>query len=124
MKSNNSGCLTAFVSIFPRILLLSYWFARPLQMNAAFGTFIVPCLGFVFLPLTTLLYVLLIQGVGSIQGLDWLWLIIAVILDLANIGTAGFANRNRLPGVNPGQTYTAVQDPDQSVPSKPAEPKP
>ena len=124
MKSNNSGCLTAFVSIFPRILLLSYWFARPVQMNAAFGTFIVPCLGFVFLPLTTLMYVLLIQGVGSIQGLDWLWLIIAVILDLANIGTAGFANRNRLPGVNPGQTYTAVQDPDQSVPNKPAEPKP
>ena len=102
MKSNNSGCLTAFVSVFPRILLLSYWFARPVQMNAAFGTFIVPCLGFVFLPLTTLLYVLLIQGVGSIQGLDWLWLIIAVILDLANIGTAGFANRNRLPGGNPG----------------------
>jgi hypothetical protein len=78
----------------------------------------------VFLPLTTLMYVVLIQGVGSIQGLDWLWLIIAVILDLATIGVAGFANRNRLPGVNSGQTYTAVQDPDQSGPNKPAEPKP
>jgi hypothetical protein len=124
MRSNNSGCLTAFVSTFSRILLLTYWLARPVQMNAAFSTFIVPCLGFVFLPFTTLMYVLLIQGVGSIQGLDWLWLIIAVILDVATIGTAGFANRDRLPGVNPGQTYTAVQDPAPSVPNKPAEPKP
>jgi hypothetical protein len=116
--------LTAFVSSFSRILLLTYWLARPVQMNAAFSTFIVPCLGFVFLPFTTLMYVLLIQGVGGIQGLDWLWLIIAVILDVATLGTAGFANRNRLPGGNPGQTYTAVQDPDQSVSNKPAEPKP
>ena len=124
MKSNNSGCLTAFVSSFSRILLLTYWIARPVQMNAAFGTFIVPCLGFVFLPFTTLMCVLLIQGVGGIQGLDWLWIIIAVVLDVATLCTAGFANRNRMPGYNPGQTYTAVMDPDQSVSNKPAEQKP
>ena len=124
MKSSNSGCLTAFVSSFSRILLLTYWLARPMQMTAAFNTFIIPCLGFVFLPFTTLMYVVLIQGVGGLQGLDWLWLIIAVILDVATLSTAGFANRNRLPAYNPGQTYTAVMDPDQSVPSKPAEPKP
>ena len=72
MKSSNSGCLTAFVSSFSRILLLTYWLARPMQMTAAFNTFIIPCLGFVFLPFTTLMYVVLIQGVGGIQGLDWL----------------------------------------------------
>jgi hypothetical protein len=102
MRTNNAGCLTAFVSSFSRIMLLMYWFARPLLMDAAFGTFIIPCLGFLFLPFTTLMYVWLIQGVGGIQGLDWLWLILAVLMDLSTIGAAGYANRNRLPGGSPG----------------------
>jgi hypothetical protein len=124
MRTNNAGCLTTFVSSFSRIMLLMYWIARPLLMDAAFGTFIIPCLGFLFLPFTTLMYVWLIQGVGGVQGLDWLWLILAVLMDLSTIGAAGYANRNRLPGGNPGQTYAAVQDPVAAAPSKPAEPKP
>jgi hypothetical protein len=73
-------------------------------MNAAFSTFILPCLGFLFVPFTTLMYVFLIQGVGRIEGLDWLWLILAFILDLASIGAAGAANRNRIPAGVPGST--------------------
>ena len=102
MRSNNSGCLTAIVSSFSRIMLLFAWIARPALMNAAFSTFIIPCLGFLFLPFTTLMYVILIQGVGGIQGLDWLWLILAVVLDLATIGGAGAANRDRIPAGYPG----------------------
>ena len=103
MRSNNSsGCLTAFVSSFSRIMLLFAWIARPAMMNATFSTFILPCLGFMFLPFTTLMYVFLKQGVGTIQGLDWLWLFLAVILDFATIGGAGAANRNRIPAGYPG----------------------
>ena len=102
MRSNNSGCLTAFVSSFSRIMLLFAWIARPALMNATFGTFIIPCLGFLFLPFTTLMYVFLKQGVGTIQGLDWLWLFLAVILDIASIGAAGATNRNRIPAGDPG----------------------
>ena len=101
-------------------MLLMFWIARPAQMNLAFNTFIIPCLGFLFLPITTMVYVWLMQGVGnSVQGLDWLWLILAVLMDLATIGSAGYANRNRLPGGNPGQTYVVAEAPD-----KPANPKP
>jgi len=100
------------------------WIARPAQMNLAFNTFIIPCLGFMFLPITTLVYVWLMQGVGnSIQGLDWLWLILAVLMDIATLGSAGYANRNRMPGYNPGQTYTAVQDPTPAPPTQPPAPK-
>ena len=103
MRTNNSsGCLTAVVSSFSRIMLLFAWLARPAMMNAAFGSFIIPCLGFLFLPFMTLMYVLLIQGVGAIEGLDWLWLFLAVILDLASIAGAGAANRNRIPAGYPG----------------------
>jgi hypothetical protein len=85
-------------------MLLFAWLARPAMMDAAFGSFIIPCLGFLFLPFTTLMYVLLIQGVGAIEGLDWLWLFLAVILDLASIGAAGATNRNRIPAGVPGST--------------------
>jgi hypothetical protein len=98
MRSNNSGCLAALLPAFSRIMLLMYWISRPAMMNLAFGTFIVPCLGFLFLPFTTLMYVWLIQGVGGIQGIDWLWLILAVLLDVVSVAGAGAANRNRLPG--------------------------
>ena len=105
-NTNNAGCLTAFVSSFSRIMLLMIWIARPVMMNAAFSTFILPCLGFMFLPFTTLMYVFLIQGVGGIQGLDWLWLILAVLLDVVSVAGAGIANRDRLPASVPGSTQT------------------
>ena len=104
MRTNNSsGCLTAVVSSFSRIMLLFAWIARPALMDATFGSFIMPCLGFLFLPFTTLMYVFLMQGVGStIQGLDWLWLFLAVVLDIASVAGAGAANRDRIPAGYPG----------------------
>ena len=104
MRSNNTGCLSALLPAFSRIMLLMEWIARPAMMNAAFNTFILPCLGFMFLPFTTLMYVWLVQGVGGLQGLDWLWLILAVLLDFASIGGAAAANRNRLPGGSTSST--------------------
>jgi len=58
--------------MFSRIMLLCAWFARPVMMNAAFSTFIIPCLGFLFIPFTTLMYVFLVQGVGIVpaRGMD------------------------------------------------------
>src|SRR5512136_552817 len=106
MRNNNAGCLSVFLPAFSRIMLLMYWISRPAMMNLAFNTFILPCLGFVFLPFTTLMYVWLIQGVGGIQGIDWLWLILAVLLDVVSVGGAGLANRNRLPGGSAGSTTT------------------
>jgi hypothetical protein len=104
--------LTALVSGFSRIMLLMYWISRPVQWNAAFDTWIFPCLGFLFLPFTTLMYVWLVQGVGGIQGIDWLWLILAVICDIASLGSAGYANRNSIPGY-PGATTPPPSAPAQ-----------
>lgn len=105
MRTNNSGCINAFVSSFSRIMLLIFWISRPVQMNLAFNTFILPCLGILFLPFTTLIYVWLMQGAGSsIQGLDWLWLVLAFIMDLGSLGGVGYSNRDRLPPGVPGST--------------------
>ena len=125
-SNNNSGCLTAFVSSFSRIMLLFAWIARPGLMNATFSTFILPCLGFLFLPFTTLMYVFLKQGVGTIQGLDWLWLGLAVVLDFATIAGAGAANRNRIPAGYPGsyeeKELAAAPAPAQPIAATPAAP--
>ena len=138
MRTNNSsGCLTAFVASFSRIYLLMYWIARPATMNATFNTFIFPCLGFLFLPFTTMMYVLLWSPRVGIQGLDWLWLFLAVIIDLASVGAAGAANRNRIPAGVPGSSQSqTVPPPAQAngvtpptptapaAPDKPTESKP
>ena len=104
MRTNNSGCLTALVSGGSRLLLLMYWISRPVQWNLAFnGGFLLPCLGFLFLPFTTLVYVWLVQGIGAINGIDWLWLILAFMIDVFNTASAGYANRNRMPGAPAAQ---------------------
>ena len=105
MRQNNAGCLTGFITGFSRIMLLMFWIARPVIMDATFGSFLLPCLGFFFLPFTTLMYVLLqTSAVGGISGLDWLWLFLAALMDLASIGGAAYSNRDRIPAGYPGST--------------------
>jgi hypothetical protein len=122
MRNNSGGgCLTAFVSAFSRIALLVFYFSRPVAFNAAFpGGFLLPCLGFLFMPFTTMVYAWLMQGVGGIQGADWLWLGLAAFSDIASIASAGYANRNRVPGY-PGGTTPPPSAPAAPPPSAPAQ---
>jgi hypothetical protein len=86
------GCLFAILSgVAPRLAFLFFWIARPAQVDAAFDTFIFPLLGIIFLPFTTLLYVLL-HDFGGLHGADWVWIILAVMLDLMHYAQ-GVANR-------------------------------
>lgn len=113
MRSNNfNGCLTAFVSSFSRIALLIFYFSRPVAWNAVFGSWLLPCLGFLFLPFTTIVYAWLMQGIGAIEGADWIWLGLALLTDLASIASAGYANRNRVPGY-PGEATPPPSAPAQ-----------
>jgi hypothetical protein len=41
---------------------------------------------------------ILLWSPGGLVGFDWLWIILAVILDLSHVGAAGYANRDRVPG--------------------------
>jgi hypothetical protein len=73
--------------------------ARALR-DAFGGTWFWPILGIIFLPFTTLMYVLLWSPATDVTGWDWLWLGMAVLLDLshwASAADAGYTNRDRLP---------------------------
>lgn len=84
--------------VFPRLADILIWLARPRMFSAAFGgSWLVPLLGIVFLPFTTLMYVILWSPTG-LTGWDWLWLVLAVVLDLSHYGHTAYTNRSALPG--------------------------
>ena len=93
------GCLFAlFAGFFPRLAALFLWLARPALFAAAFGgNWLWPVLGLIFLPFTTLLYVVLWSPGVGFAGLDWVWLGLALLMDLGGFGSTGYANRDRLP---------------------------
>jgi hypothetical protein len=81
------GCLLVLLSAFaPRLVVLFVWIARPTYVDTVFSTFIWPLLGLIFLPFTTLMWLFLGAPPGGIQGLEWLWIVLAVLLDLSHYG--------------------------------------
>lgn len=86
--------LTVLVLAGPRLAILIWWLLNPLRWQVTFPNFIVPLLGFILLPFTTLMYVLVAPG--GVVGFDWVWLVLAVILDLGSYGGGAYGNRERL----------------------------
>jgi hypothetical protein len=80
----------------PRLAMLVYWLIDPVRVQIAFSGWIVPLLGLIFLPWTTLMYVL-VYGANGIVGFDWVWLALAVALDVATY-TGNAAKRKSVPG--------------------------
>ena len=94
------GCLFAiFAGAFPRLADIFLWIARPTMFTAPFGgSWVWPLLGIIFLPLTTLFYVFMWSPTRGIEGFDWFWLFLAVVLDLSHLAGNAYANRDRMPG--------------------------
>jgi hypothetical protein len=89
------GCLFAIIGgLFPRLALFIVWILRPALVSAAFGTWIWPLLGIIFLPFATLIYVLLYTPGRGLSGWEWFWVVIAAILDVVHLGV-GAARRGR-----------------------------
>lgn len=79
-------CLLLIVFLaFPRIaLVLLFLFSNYLQR--AYHGIVLLVLGFLFLPLTTLVYAWLINTRQPIAGINLLILIIAVVIDVGGLG--------------------------------------
>lgn len=79
---------------FPRIaLLLLFIFSNYLQR--AYHGLILPLLGFLFLPLTTLAYAWMVNAGLPTTGVNLLILITAVVIDLGGIGSGEYHRRTR-----------------------------
>jgi len=86
---------TSLLFFGPRLAFLVYWLfpQGAVKINLAFNTFFWPLLGLIFLPWTTLMYVIIFP----IVSWDWLWLGIALFVDIASYG-GGAYNRKKVPG--------------------------
>ncbi len=81
-----------FAAAAPRLALIFVWIFTPL-VNLAFETILLPILGIVFLPYTTLFYVL-VAGNG-IMGFEWFLLIFGFIIDIASYTGGAFSGKRR-----------------------------
>ena len=89
-------CFLSSLMLFgPRLVVLIWWFVRPVYYNFVFNTWIWPLLGLIFLPWTTLMY-LIVYGGNGIAGFDWVWLGLAFLTDLGSYGGSAYGNRDRL----------------------------
>jgi hypothetical protein len=83
--------LILFVA-FPRIaLVLIFFFSNYLQH--AYHGLLLPLVGFIFLPLTTLAYAWMTNSGLPIAGTNLIILILAVVIDLGGIGGGEYHRR-------------------------------
>jgi hypothetical protein len=87
------GCLLLIIFLaFPRIALALIFFSSN-YIERAYHGMLVPLLGFLFLPLTTLVYAWIANTHQPVAGINLILLVIAVLIDLGSLG--GGASRRR-----------------------------
>jgi len=80
--------------VFPRAaLVLLFLFSN--YLGRAYHGFILPFLGFLFLPLTTLVYAWMVNTRMPFEGINLLILIIAVVIDVGGLGGGEYHRRRR-----------------------------
>jgi hypothetical protein len=78
------GCLLViFALISPRLALFAIWLFSDL-LSRAFESWVVPLLGFFFLPWTTLAYAVMWSSQNRVHGFEWFIVGLAFLLDLAS----------------------------------------
>ncbi len=89
------GCACLFGllgAVAPRLALILMWLFTP-WIGRAFDNFVLPVLGFIFLPLTTVIYVLV--SPGGLGAFDWILLVVGILIDLGSYGSGAFGRRRR-----------------------------
>lgn len=89
---------TTILFLGPRAGVLIWWLIRPAYYQAVFQGFIWPILGLIFAPWTNLMYLLVAPG--GVRLFDWVWLGLAILVDLGTYAGGGYGNRDRIRDFN------------------------
>ena len=84
--------LAIFLLLGPRALIFFWWLVEPARWAVTFQSAFVPLIGFLFLPRTTIMYILVFPG--GIEGLDWIWLGLGLAADFGSYSGSAFGNRD------------------------------
>jgi len=78
----------------PRLAILVWYLVKPERWQGTFDTWVWPLLGSLFLPWTTLAYVVVMRN-GAVNGLlEWLLIVLGLLFDLSSHG-GGYKSRGR-----------------------------
>jgi uncharacterized oligopeptide transporter (OPT) family protein len=87
--------LVLLVLLFPRVILVLMWLFTNM-LDKAYHTLVIPVLGFIFLPLTTVVYAWMVSSGIPIEGINLFLLIVAAIIDVGGHGGgAGYYRRRK-----------------------------
>ena len=78
---------------FPRVVLAIMFFTST-YLQRAYENMIVLLLGFLFLPITTLVYAWMMNTHRPLEGVNLVYLIVAVLIDAGGLG-GGESHRRR-----------------------------
>jgi hypothetical protein len=84
----------------PRLVIILAWLFSD-RWDIVWDTWLWPLLGFIFLPYTTIMYVLVWNIASGVSGWDWLWIGLGFLLDIMKWGQIA-ANRRSVPGYPEG----------------------
>ena len=87
---------TVLVLLGPRAAIIVWWLVDPVRWQTTFNTFFWPLLGVLFLPWSTLMYVLVAPG--GVNSWDFLWLGLSLLADISSYLGGAYGNRDRIPG--------------------------
>ncbi len=83
-------CLLALLAVaFPRVAIILLWLFSNF-FNGVYHGVIIPVLGFLFLPLTLIVYTYFGGPHSPMNGQELIFLAIAVILDLGLVGGSAY----------------------------------
>jgi hypothetical protein len=84
--------LVVLVLAFPRVIL-ALMFLLSNYLQRAYHGLLLPVLGFIFLPLTTIVYAWMVNSRLPIEGVNLVILIVAVVIDMGGIGGGAWHRR-------------------------------
>jgi hypothetical protein len=77
-------------AFFPRLLFIMLWIFTNL-VDRAFSGFILPFLAMLFLPFTSLFYVVAYNPIaGGLTGASWIWVLLGFLIDLSTYSYQGY----------------------------------
>ncbi|HHJ06843.1 MAG TPA: hypothetical protein ENK24_05025 [Anaerolineae bacterium] len=90
-----TGCIASVLGAgIPRLVLLFLWLFTS-RLGNVFDTFFWPLLGFLFMPLTTIVYVLVYRPGHGLGGWGLVAVILALLIDLGSYGAGILGSSNR-----------------------------
>lgn len=64
-------------------------------LQRAYHSLLILLLGFLFLPLTTIVYAWLVNSHLPLEGVNLIYLIVAVVIDVGGLGSGEYHRRSR-----------------------------